>query len=557
MRDGVTSFVFLKGRQLGITTIFILIDFMYAFEHPGLLGTMIIHEEKALDKWRSTLEAVYESLPKTIVVDGKRIKFKPEVIKHNRNILLFSNGSSFSYLTAGTGENKQGGLGRSQASNFVHGTETAFYGNDEDLKEFQSSVSDIYPYRLQVHESTANAFNHFYDRYKDGQSSPTVRSVFVGWWRDERKQFHMDDARFAHFGKDRPSRLELGKIRAVKQQYDFDISMQQVAWYRWKLADEFQGDQTTMDQEFPFTDDEAFQSTGSKYFTAPVLNDVTREARKHRMQAYRYKLTRRWDEIEVLPFADPRAELKVWEQASRFGVYVLACDPAYGSSDQADNSVIQVWRCYAECMIQVAEWASREASTHQVAWIIAHLAGFYGRKECTVILEVNGPGKAVLTELQHVREHVREIPAGGDNFEIRNCLSNMRYYFYTRVDTIEAGSLAYGMVTTDDLKRMVMAGFKSAIELHRVHPRSLALIDEMRTLVNTDGSIAADGGKNDDRVMTGALAHEAWRKWLWARLRGEGHTRAYAEAVEARGGDQPIDRLLVQYLKTANIKVPS
>src|SRR5215470_11428240 len=208
IKDGITSFIYLKGRQLGITTLFILIDFFYAFEHPGLLGTFIIHEEKALDKWRATLEGVYNSLPPTIVVKGKRKRFKPSIIKHNRNILIFSNGSSFSYLTAGTSENKTGGLGRSQASNFVHGTETAFYGNDEDLREFQSSVSDIYPYRLQIHESTANAFNHFYDAYQGGKQSATSRSVFVGWWRDERKQFHIDDTRFDHFGKDRLSRLE-------------------------------------------------------------------------------------------------------------------------------------------------------------------------------------------------------------------------------------------------------------------------------------------------------------------------------------------------------------
>ena len=49
-------------------------------------------------------------------------------------------------------------------------------------------------------------------------------------------------------------------------------------------------------------------------------------------------------------------------------------------------------------------------------------------------------------------------------------------------------------------------GLKSAIELNRVHVRSLGLIEELKTLVNDGGSIAADGGKNDDRVMAAALA---------------------------------------------------
>jgi len=157
---------------------------------------------------------------------------------------------------------------------------------------------------------------------------------------------------------------------------------------------------------------------------------------------------------------------------------------------------------------------------------------------------------------QQVREYVREIPSGGDNFEIRNCLNNMKHFFYTREDSVSGTDLAYHMITTEDKKRALMSRFKDAVELNRMQVRSLGLIEEMRTLVNNDGSIAADGGKNDDRVMTAALAHECWRKWLWQKLRGEGLTRAYSAEVEHRGGEQPIDRLISNYLKRANIEVP-
>jgi hypothetical protein len=556
---GISSFNFLKGRQIGASQIFKLIDFFYAFEYRGLLGTFIIHEEKALDKWRNDLEQVYDMMPKTVINSkGERVKFKPPIIKHNRNILVFGNGSSFSYLTAGTGESKQGGLGRSQASNFVHGTETAFYGNPDDLAAFQSSVSDIYPYRLQVHESTANRFNHFYDSYQQGLTSPTTRSIFVGWWLDERKQFHARDPRFGHYGKDRPNRLELGRIRAVKEKHGYDISMQQLAWYRWKLEDptEFAGDQTRMDAEFPFTDDDAFQSTGSKYYTAPVLNDITRAARKNPMQVYKYNMTKHWEDTHVVgPLTDPRSELKIWEHASRFGVYIVSCDGAYCSSDDADNTVIQVWRAYAECIEQVAEYCSNDISTYQAAWVIAHLAGFYGKKECRVILELNGPGKAIFAELEHLREHLREMPNNND-FVFRNCLNNMSYYYYSRIDTMTT-ELAYHWITTDDNKRFIMSGLKNAIELSRVDVRSLALIEELKTLKNEDGSIEAEGGKNDDRVMAAALAHEMWRRWMWARLRGERLTRARSAEIEHRGGEQPIDRVVINYLKTCNIQVPT
>jgi hypothetical protein len=77
----------------------------------------------------------------------------------------------------------------------------------------------------------------------------------------------------------------------------------------------------------------------------------------------------------------------------------------------------------------------------------------------------------------------------------------------------------------------------------------------MRRLVNNDGSISADGGGNDDRAITAAMAHECWRKWLQPMLTGLHHTREVAMAIDDRGGEEPTHRLLVNHLKRMNIKV--
>src|SRR5712692_866610 len=214
--EGITTFVVLKGRQQGSTTLFLAIDFFYALEYAGLLGTFILHEEKALAKWRSQIEIQLASMPYR--VGGKR--FRPRVVSHNRNILLFDNDSSFSYLIGGVQENSGGGLGRSMAANYVHGTEVAFYANEDDLKAFKSSISSIYEHRLQIWESTANGFNHFYDQCQSAKTSKTVRFIFSGWWRDERNQFHVRDNRFKIFApNNKLSQLERERVRAVRDQY--------------------------------------------------------------------------------------------------------------------------------------------------------------------------------------------------------------------------------------------------------------------------------------------------------------------------------------------------
>jgi hypothetical protein len=558
LKEGVTTFVIVKSRQQGSTTILIALDMFWAFQYEGLLGTFILHEDKALAKWRAIIDIFYHAIPSKIAVAGRAVRFKPRKTHHNRDILQFSNDSMFSYLIAGTQENKAAGLGRSGATNFVHATEVAFYGSSEDIKAFKSSISALYEHRLQVYESTANGFNHFYDTCQQAKASPaTMRFIFSGWWRDERCQFPTDDTRYKHFMRDtKLTIVERARVRNVKEQYGFVISLQQVAWYRWKLEDEFENDQTMMDQEYPWTEEDAFQATGSKYFLAATLTVAMREARKHPFQGYRYKMTTRWDDIAVQGFPDPRAELRVWEQASRFGYYAISCDPAYGSSDEADRNVISVWRCYAECMVQVAEFACPWSQTYQTAWVLAHLAGFYGINESHVMIELNGPGKAVFAELRQIQTHLREMSPTSDNFELRNCLKGMRDFYYQRLDSVGGGDLAYHWTMTEDLKRYLMTSFKNAVELARMHIRSLPLLEEMRQVVNDEGHIAAQGGGNDDRVVAAALAHEVWRKWLQPKLKGMHMTRARSAQIEASGEDQPINKLVLNWLRKSNIEVP-
>lgn len=554
LKEGKTTFVFLKGRQLGSTTLIMAINFFFALEYPGLLGVFILHEEKALNKWRSLIDIQLKSMPEKIrLPDGKRARFRPIITKHNRDLLLFQNDSSFSYLIGGVTESSGGGLGRSLAANYVHGTEVAFYANEDDLKAFKSSISSIYAHRLQIWESTANGFNHFYDQWQAAKDSKTVCAVFVGWWRDERLQFHTSDARYKSFAG-KLNELERERVRAVRKQYQFEISMQQIAWYRWKLEEEFAGDQSIMDQEFPFTEGDAFISTGDKYFTAPVLTQITRDTYGEKVQTYKYHMTRRWEDIDVYEVSDLRAELKVWEHSSRYGYYVVACDPAYGSSDDADNNCIQVWRCYADRIVQVAEYCTNIYSSHQTAWVIAHLAGFYGQKDCRVIIELNGVGKSVFEELRRVQAYLREMAPASENYDLKNCLKNMRDFYYQRIDTM-SGELAYHLLMTDDIKRMLMASFKSGVELGRMHIRSMSLIEEMRRLVNEDGSISADGGGNDDRAVTAAMALHCWQKWLQPMLIGLKMTQRRAVEIEENGGDGSINQLLLNYLKRSNIRV--
>jgi hypothetical protein len=554
LNDGISTYYILKARQIGCTTFFIAVDLFWSFDNKGLLGTFILHKEEARDDWRQSIEVFYDEIPQKAHIEGRRVRFKPSILRHNRNILSFANGSRFRYLIAGTAENRRGGLGRSGASNYVHGTEVAFYGNEDDIRAFKSSTSAIYAHRLQIWESTANGFNHFYEAYEAGKEAPGVRVMFIGWWRDERNQFPVGHALYEAYCSDNSvTKFERTRIRAVKGVYGFDITMPQLAWYRWKMTEDFSGDEQMMLQEFPWTDEDAFQATGSKYFAGENLTAAIKAARAVPFQGYRYKLGMRWEETSVQGYKDHRAELRIWEHSSRFGHYVIGCDPAYGSSDTADRTVISVWRAYAECICQVAEFCTNQISTYQCAWVLAHLAGFYGQADCRVILEITGPGTAVWQELQQLRSRVNEIRPKDADADLRNVFKHMREFMFRKPDSL-SGELAWHWKMTDDLKRSLMAKFKDAFELQRLIPRSVPLLEEMRHIINDEGHIEAEGAHKDDRVIAAALAHEAWRMWSLPILKAKGMTVARAKQIESAGGEQPIDRLMLDYLKRQQIK---
>lgn len=545
LERGVTTFYILKARQLGASTFFVALDLFWAMEHKGLLGAFVTHTDQSKAQFRNIIKVFFANLPKT-----HRIKWDIE----NRDMLILKNSSVLQYLVAGIKEKSKGGLGRSSANNFIHGTEVAFWGSPDDLNELSATMSSHYPHRMKIYETTANGFNFFEEMYRAAKDDPTICCIFVGWWRHDHYTFPDDHPYFRIYmpqGNSTPLHiLERKRVRLVGKEYGVTITHNQIAWYRWHLESELQGDQSKMDEMFPWVEDDAFVATGSKFFLNDSLTDAMKRARQQPFMPFKYMFTARWQDTVVAATRDRRAELKVWEEPDPRGHYVLGCDPAYGSSDEADRAVIHVARCFSDRLVQVAEFVSPTISTYQCAWALCHLAGYY--RNVMVNLEMNGPGEAVFNEINVLRTHTHEMinhaPDGKVTHDLRQVLNMMRHYLYKRADSM-GGSLAYQWRTSGTNKPPMMHSFKDAFELRRTILNSMALLEEMKTIVIHDGSIQAEGSCKDDRVIAGALAHEAWRRWVQPKLRNMGLTfeRAYMESIGA--GPNQAQKMAIDYLR--------
>ena len=503
LNNDIHFFVILKGRQLGITTISLALDLYWHYINNGLHGTLVTDTEENRDMFRGTLAAYMDGLPK---------EYKIPILAHNRNSLSLKNRSRVFYQVAGL--RAKGSLGRGKGITFLHGTEASSWGDEEGLASLLASLAESNPRRLYIFESTARGFNMFHDMYVTAKKARTQKAIFCGWWRNQFYSADPESNIYKVYWDGKLTSEEKEWVREIKKLYDVEINSRQIAWWRWKMEEGIKDD-ALMYQEFPPTEDYAFVMTGTSYFSNARCTDMTKIARKISCDYYRYTMGANFVDTEVIKSNERLATLKVWEEPVDTAYYVIGADPAYGSSDWADRFCIQVYRCYADGMEQVAEFATPEMNTYQFAWVISHLGGAY--KNSILNLEVNGPGQAVINEMKNLKRQAASL-ADKYGSSLMNVLGSMSNYIWRRNDTMGGISNSIGWLTTSASKERMMSYMKDNFERGMLAIYSTDLIDEMKTIVRDGASIEAASNHKDDRVMATALACAAYEEQLKPRL---------------------------------------
>ena len=534
LEEDIHMFIILKGRQLGITTISLALDLYWQFIHPGWQGTLVSDTEENRDMFRSTLAMYMDGLPK---------EYKIPLIAHNRNQLVLKNRSRIFYQIAGN----KSRLGQGKAITYLHGTETASWGNEEGLASLIASLAETNPNRLYIFESTAQGFNMFHEMYTTAKRARTQRAIFCGWWRNQFYSVGADTDIYKVYWDGKLNVEEKEWTRDIKKMYGVEINSRQMAWWRWKLHEGIKDD-SLMYQEFPPTEDYAFVMTGTSFFSNSRCTDAMKISKKIECDYYRYSMGSDFKDTDCIKSTERMATLKIWEEPVDTAYYVIGADPAYGSSDWADRFCIQVFRAYADGLEQVAEFATSELNTYQFAWVIAHLAGAY--KNSTLNLEVNGPGQAVINELRNLKRQASMLK-GNVGRDLLDVLSHMQNYIWRRNDAMGTLSASIGWVTTTQTKERMLTYMKDYFERGMMAIYSGDTLEEMKTMIRDGGSIEASGRNKDDRVVATALASAAFAEQVQPRLIQMGHTRDLSRKLEPDNSPEgfAVNRNVGDYLK--------
>jgi hypothetical protein len=503
LQDGIHFFIVLKGRQLGITTISLAMDLYWHFLNPGMQGTLTTDTEENREQFRSTLQMYMDGLPK---------EYKIPLMSHNRNQMVLKNRSRMFYQVAGT--RSKGTLGRGKGITFLHGTETSSWGDEEGLASLLASLAETNPLRYYMFESTARGFNMYHDMWTVAKKARTQKAIFCGWWRNQLYAADPKSDIYRTYWDGKLSAEEKEWTREVRKIYNYEINSRQMAWWRWKLYEGLK-DESLMYQEFPPTEDYAFIMTGSSFFSTARCTDAMKVAKRIEANYFRFSMGANFQDTELLKSNARLSTMTIWEEPVPQGYYVIGADPAYGSSDWADRFCVQVYRCYADGLDQVAEFCTSELNTFQFAWVICYLAGAY--RNSTLNLEVNGPGQAVINEMRNLKRQATSM-GGQEGKSLHDVLGNMQHYLWRRNDNFGNVSNSIGWVTTHNSKERMLNYFKDYFERNMLQVYSTELLDEMKGIVRDQGTIAAYGRGKDDRVIASALACAAYAEQVQPRL---------------------------------------
>lgn len=555
--QGVHRFICLKSRQLGVTTVSLAITVFWLAIHPDLIMCLVTDDEKKRDANRKLITKYIESFPDGYFGD------KFTITRNSRTGLQFSNGARLDLLVAGT-KKKSISWAEGVGYGAGHLTECSAYGDVEGLKSLEEGFAQTNPHRLYLYESTAKGYNHWRTMFQKGKNDLTTRSFFIGWWAGDTNRIERKDPRFSQFGIHAPNPEEKEKIERVRSMYGYKITPEQLAWIRWKNTDAG-AEQDLLSQNQPWDEEEAFVMSGYSFFQTRQINKDVDDllASPPVFKGYRYDVDGDFYNFRLIKL-DPEiddvaeVELKIWEEPVEGAKYAIGFDPAYGRNEHKDGSAICVLRCFADKVIQVAEYRSSDVEAKHAAWVAFHICAAY--RDCMINVELAGPGRLVMAEFKHLRQFLnaemnlaRTASRGWED-----AAANARWFLYNREDSFGSG-FAANYEASWRTKQEMLYNLKGAYVSKEIAIKSLALLREMNNVIVNDDDIgapdSADEDKKDDRVFALGLAVLAWTKWRRPELIADGDTYEVVMARE-KGDTAPathmLNRLVYGFLARAD-----
>ena len=468
-------FIILEARQMGFSTFTEGLIFHDTTTNTFKNSMIIAHEDKATQNLFNMSKLYYEELPTVIkpmikYSNGKELVFENptgDPVEKKKNPGLRS---KITVSTAGTVE-----VGRSATVHNLHASEVAFF---PDATTTMLGLLQCVPDTLNscvILESTANGVGgYFYDMWqKATRGENDFIPLFYPWFTDKT------------YARNFASENEKEYFISTLNEYEIalmnnnSLSVEQMYWRKYTIANKCQGDVELFMQEYPSTPEEAFIASGRPVFNVPSVRKYLNNA-NNGTKGYIKESAGGVNFLE-----DDKGYVEIWSPPKVGEFYVIGADVAEGKID-GDYSVAQVLD--SDCNV-VAMWHGH-IDPDLFGFELVKLARYYN--DAYLGVEANNHGLATLKAIQ--------------SYDYWNLYFAKIYDRFT--DSI---TQKLGWQTTVKTKPMAIDKLAEFVRDFHIGIKSKTTIQELLTyIIEENGSTNAQQGCHDDCVMSLAIALQVW-----------------------------------------------
>lgn len=411
-----------------------------------------------------------------------------------------------SKVNVGTAKDMQ--TGRATTVQSLHASEVAWWDNPEDVwVGLVQAVPDGKGTEIVI-ESTANGVgNFFHQMWLDAEAGLNgYIAIFLPWFVHE--EYVLPTSEDAE--REINQTLQPWERLAMEDGIEWEgtlwrLTMQQIAWRRKKIKEDFRGDERAFRQEFPATAREAFLVSGNCFFDEDRLREYEDTSAKPIMRANLAYIGN--------AIAPRRAEfgyLRVWRLPQRKGHYVIFADTAEGKQTSTqrevsftDPNLERGGRDF--CSADVFDVSSR-----------SFVAQLHGRMAPELFAEqLNLLGRYYNCALVHGNNRVpaligveRNHSSGESTLRFLKDLGYPRLYAHRHMNRRTNRSTSMlGWITSVENRMPMLDEFAAAFRDNSIWMPNADTIRECYTFIRNDaGRPEAQDGTHDDRVISAAGA---------------------------------------------------
>jgi len=448
-----TRLIVLKARQLGISTITEAFITAMTMLTPNTSSVIMAHLAESASAIFNMTKLFISELPDAMKPQQKYSNAK-EIVFDGENGLK----SSIRVMVASDAT-------RGSTYKFAHLSEVAFWEHPEEALLALNQAVPMTDDSLIVMESTANGFNYFYTLWQDAVNGRNdYVPVFFPWYADPEYTRPYTGFTLNNYEKD--------------IQIRYDLTLDQLEWRRWCIANNCGNDEIKFRQEYPITPEEAFITSGTSIFNNELILEHMKDLRPPLRTGY---FNYDYDGLHLTNIHwvnDPYGYIKIYKEPS--GPSVIGGDTAGEGSDFFVGQVID-----------------------QTGYLCATL-----HQQFDADLYV----KQMYCLGAYYRSLIA-IEANFDTFPNRE-LQRLKYpslYVRENVDSIVSDvQERYGFKTTSLTRPLIISELVEIVREHIDRINDRETLQEMLSFVrNARGRAEASEGTHDDLVMGLAIGYHA------------------------------------------------